>query len=180
MLGVTTIVVSGPQATGKTTLALAVGRMVGAPVFSRDPLMAVLFESRPRWPRMRPGWMPETGFKLQTALLARQLELGQSTVLECVATPAIRRHWREMTLEGGYRFVSVECICTDVAVHRARFEQRRHRPPQGVFTWEYVASTMRRYEPDEHADVVADAMRSVGDLAAEIVAVVRPNDDSPS
>ncbi len=44
---VVTIVVSGPQATGKTTLAMALGRALGAPVFSRDPLMAVLLDGRP-------------------------------------------------------------------------------------------------------------------------------------
>jgi predicted kinase len=173
---VVTIVVSGPQATGKTTLALAVGSMLGAPVFSRDPLMAVLSTGRARWPRQRRDWVPQTGFSLQTVLLARQLELGQSAVLECVATPVVRRQWREMTLRAGHRFVSVECICTDVATHRARFDQRQHGPLRRGFTWNYVVATMRRYEPDERADVVADAIRPVASLAAEIVAVVRQDD----
>jgi hypothetical protein len=120
--------------------------------------------------------VPQTGFSLQTVLLARQLELGQSAILECVATPAIRRQWREMTLKAGHRFVCVECICTDVATHRARFEQRRHGPLRRGFTWDYVAATMRQYEPDTHADIVADAIRPVASLVAEIVTVVRPDD----
>jgi predicted kinase len=39
---VVAIVLSGPQATGNTTLALALGTALGVPVFSRDPLMQAL------------------------------------------------------------------------------------------------------------------------------------------
>jgi hypothetical protein len=38
---VVAIVVSGPQATGKTTLAMAIGMALSIPVFSRDPLMCL-------------------------------------------------------------------------------------------------------------------------------------------
>ena len=77
MMGtVVAIVVSGPQATGKTTLAMALGTALSIPVFSRDPLMRALQASLP-WPVTRHGpWVPATGLGLQTALLARQLELG--------------------------------------------------------------------------------------------------------
>jgi hypothetical protein len=83
---VMTIVVSGPPATGKTTLGLALGRALAAPVFSRDPIMAVLY--RRRWPLLGRGSVPAMGLELQTVLLARQLELGQPAILECVA-PAV-------------------------------------------------------------------------------------------
>lgn len=39
------ISVSGPQGSGKTTLALALGNRLGAPTLSRDPLMAALKDS---------------------------------------------------------------------------------------------------------------------------------------
>jgi predicted kinase len=172
---VLTIVVSGPQATGKTTLAIALGRTLGAPVFSRDPLMAVLSGDRLRWRLLLGDWVPTTGLRLQTALLARQLELGQSAVLECVTPPAMHRRWREMTVHAGHRFVSVECVCSDPAEHRARFEQRQHGAQRRAFEWDYVAATMRQYRPDEHPDFVADAVRPVADLVADIVGLVRPS-----
>ena len=164
------IAVSGPQASGKTTLAMALGTALSIPVFSRDPLMQVLQDGLP-WPASRHGpWVAAVGLRLQTALLARQLELGQSAILECIAPLSVRLEWRRMCLESGCRFVSVECTCSDAGAHRARFEQRR---PVGrrAHGWGYVAATMKRYQPDAHADFEADAVRPVADLVADIAAL---------
>jgi predicted kinase len=169
---VVTIVVSGPPATGKTTLAGAVGRALGTPVFSRDPLMDVLFDGRLGWPRLLGDWVPATALRIQTVLLARQLELGQSAILECVTPPALRQLWREMTVQAGHQFVSVECICSDAATHRARFEQRQRRPRWRGFQWRRATATMRQYRPDEHADFVADALQPVTSLVRDIVRLV--------
>ena len=166
------IVVSGPQATGKTTLAMALGAALSIPVFSRDPLMRALRASLP-WPASRHGpWVPATGLSLQTALLARQLELGQSAVLECIAPLPVRLEWRRMCLVSGCPFVSVECTCSDAGTHRARFEQRRRGGRRG-HGWGYVTATMRRYQPDAAADFEADAIRPLADLVAGIAALAR-------
>lgn len=169
----TTIVVSGPQASGKTTLALALGAAQGVPVFSRDPLMAVL--SRSGLPRRRLGPLravPAVGLDLVTALLGRQLELGQSAFIECVAPGAARDRWRRMTLDAGGRYIAVECICSDRAEHRARFEQRQQTADRRGYGWRYVTATLSRYRPDDAPDVVADAVRPLSDLVAEVVAVI--------
>jgi predicted kinase len=171
MMGsVLTIVVSGPQATGKTTLAMALGTAMGVPVFSRDPLMLALQQAGRPWPRRRGRWVPAAGLRLQTALLARQIELGQPAILECIAPPAARREWRRMSAAAGGRFVSVECTCTDAGEHRARFEQR-HPAGRRARGWRYVTATIRHYQPDPEADFVADAMRPVADLVADVVAI---------
>jgi hypothetical protein len=171
MMGtVVAIVVSGPQATGKTTLAMALGTALSIPVFSRDPLMRVLQASLP-WPVTRHGpWVPGAGLGLQTALLAGQLELGQSAILECIAPLAVRQEWRRMCLEYGCRFVSVECTCSDADAHRARFEQRRSAGGRS-HGWRYVTATMKRYQPDARADFEADATRPVADLVAGIAGI---------
>jgi hypothetical protein len=77
-----------------------------------------------------------------------------------------------MCLESGCRFVSVECTCSDAGAHRARFEQRRSagRRSHG---WRYVTATMKRYQPDAHADFEADAIRPVADLVAALAALAR-------
>jgi predicted kinase len=166
---VVAIVLSGPQATGKTTLAMALGTALSIPVFSRDPLMRALRPGLP-WPLRHGRWVPATGLRLQTALLARQLELGQQAILECIAPLAVRAEWRRMSLAAGCRFLSVECTCTDALEHRARFEQRRPAGRRGR-DWGDVTATIRCYQPDTGADFVADAMRPVADLVAGIVAL---------
>jgi predicted kinase len=164
---VITIVVAGPQGTGKTTLALALGRQLALPVFSRDPLMAALLAGQPRvLRRSLRRRVAAAGLRLQGALLARQLELGQSVILECVAPD--RARWRQLTAAAGGRYLAVECVCSDAAVHRERVESR-----PGV-SWRQVAATIRRYQPDPQADVVADAVRPVDDLAAQIASMASP------
>lgn len=158
------IAVSGPQASGKTTLAMALGRSFGWPVFSRDPLMQVLARRLPR------RAVPEVGLELQTALLARQLELGQSCVLECVMPSSARARWLRMAVAARGHFVSVECVCSDPAVHRARFDERS----QGRgFGWDHVVATMLHYRPDPNADYVADALQPVEEHVAAIRSVIR-------
>jgi hypothetical protein len=169
----TTIVVSGPRASGKTTLALSLGAALGIPVFSRDPLMAVLLRSG--LPKRRLGPLravPAVGLDLVTTLLARQLELRQSAVIECVAPPGERDRWRRMTREAGGRYVSVECICSDRTEHRARFERRQATADRRGYGWRYVAATIGRYRPDGAPDFVADAVRPPADLLAELVALI--------
>jgi hypothetical protein len=91
---VVTIVVAGPQATGRTTLALAVGYAVAIPVFSRDPVLAALLADKPRWVRQcLRGRAAAAGLRVQTALLAERLALGQSAVPECVASQAGPLAW---------------------------------------------------------------------------------------
>jgi hypothetical protein len=141
--------------------------------------MAVLLDGRLGWPRQLGDWVPATGLRIQTVLLVRQLELGQSAILECITPTALRQQWREMTVRAGHRFVSVECVCSDAAEHRARFEQREHSAQRRRFGWEYVAATMRRYRPDKHVDFVADTVRPVADLVADIVRLGRSGAPPP-
>jgi predicted kinase len=172
---VVTIVIAGPQATGKTTLALALGRALGIPVFSRDPVIAALLAARPRWVRrwLR-GPAAAAGLRIQTALLSRQLAQGQSAIVECVAPLTVRAEWRRLTTAAGGRYFAVECVCPDPAVHQARLAGRvsPQRPAGRGMNWREVQTTMRLYRPDPEADFVADARQPVDDLACKIASML--------
>jgi len=177
---VVTIVIAGPQATGKTTLALALGRALGVPVFSRDPVITALIGGQPRWVRrwLR-GRAAAAGLRVQTTLLSRQLAQGQSAILECVAPLTVRAEWRRLTTAAGGRYVAVECVCPDPAVHQARLAGRASpaRESSGPaasqsMNWREVQTTMRLYRPDPEADFVADARQPVEDLVDQIASML--------
>jgi predicted kinase len=174
---VVTIVIAGPQATGKTTLALALGRELCIPVFSRDPVIAALLGGRPRWVRRwLGGRAAAAGLRVQTALLSRQLAQGQSAIIECVAPLTVRAEWRQLTTAAGGRYVGVECVCPDPVIHRARLAARANSKglPGGDLGWRQVQTTMRLYQADPAADFVADARRPVDELVAEIASMTSP------
>jgi hypothetical protein len=168
-----TIVVSGPPATAKTTRALALGRALAAPVFSRDPIMVVL-RGRGPWRRLPgPGTVPATGLELQTVLLARQLELGQPAIFECVAPRAARQRWRAITARAGHRFTLVEC-----RVHGPRRAScpLRTAPPEFAAPRIGMGQGGRGDAPlpaRRARRLVADAIRPVADLVTDIVDLVR-------
>jgi hypothetical protein len=169
---VVTIVVAGPQATGKTSLAVALGITLAAPVFSRDPLVDAQLAAYPRWVRrcLR-GRAARAGLRTQTRLLTRQLELSRSSIPECVAPAAARAEWRRLTLAAGGRYVAVECVCSATSVHRARVAARRDASGGRGASWRQVQTAMRRYEPDPDADFVADSVLPVTELAERIASM---------
>jgi hypothetical protein len=143
---------------------LALGRALAAPVFSRDPIMAVLY--RGRWPLLGRGSVPAMGLELQTVLLARQLELGQPAILECVA-PAVACDDRR----SGHRFISVVCVCTDPRrTVPASNSGPAAAPRIGLGQGGRDDAPLRQ---DEHADFVADAVRPVTELVSAIAELVR-------
>jgi predicted kinase len=172
---VVTIVVAGPQATGKTSLAVALGSTLAVPVFSRDPLIAVQLAAYPRLVRQcLRGRAARAGLRIQTSLLARQLELGRSSVLECVAPPAARAEWRRLALAAGGRYFAVECVCSATSVHRARVAARRDASGGRGASWRQVETATRRYEPDPDADFIADSVLPVAELAERIASMAGP------
>ena len=86
------IIFSGLPGTGKSTLAEAVGRHLGIPVFAKDWLEATLIRSGLK-PVSDDRTLGFAGYELLTILAQRQLMLGQSVILDSVAAAqTIRRH----------------------------------------------------------------------------------------
>jgi predicted kinase len=120
------IVFSGLPGTGKSTLAEAVGRQLRVPVFAVDWLLGSLTPFG--------GYHLDDlfgiGAELLTTLAFRQLELGQSAILDFPAEDlATRTRWRSLADAAGAVLRIVVCTCSDRELHRARLERRERGIP---------------------------------------------------
>jgi predicted kinase len=115
----------------------------------------------------------DLAYELQTALLREQLDMGHSVVLDCGADWLIREAWREVADDAGARFWLVDTVCSDLVLHRQRFEARGPvwRCDVGQ-TWEVVDDLRIRFQVHPQADFVADAVRSVAENVRSSMALI--------
>ncbi len=151
------IVFSGLPGTGKSKLAEVTASQLFMPVFAKDWLEATLlnvgFERTDR--------LGYAGYDLLTMLDRRQLSLGQSVILDSVASfERIREVWRNLAHEFGAEWRVVECVCSDEAVHRKRLHGRqRIIPGWHELTWADVDQVRDYYEPWVGDRLMVDAVR---------------------
>lgn len=140
------IVFSGLPGTGKSMLAETLAKRLGFPVFAKDWLEASLLRSglTSMGTENRLGI---TGYDLLTTLGERQLMLGQSVILDSVASTAtIRTTWRQLAKQFNADWRVIECICTDESLHRSRLQLRERRIPGWCeLTWSDVLGVKERY-----------------------------------
>jgi len=147
------IIFSGLPGTGKSSLAEAVGKNFGIPVFAKDWLEASLLQS---------GLMSTdknksfgyAGYELLTVLAKRQLMLGQSVILDSVAaTKTIRAEWGRLAKRYQAERRVIECVCSNESVHRGRLRVRKRRiPGWHELEWSEVERVKKYYVPwrEEH------------------------------
>jgi len=138
------IIFSGLPGTGKSMLAEALGKYLSIPVFAKDWLEASLLRSGLASTENQLGWV---GYDLLTVLAERQLMLGQSVILDSVAsTETIRNTWRKLANQYHADWRIIECICSEEALHRSRLEIRtRNIPGWHELTWSDIQKVKQYY-----------------------------------
>jgi predicted kinase len=171
------ILFSGLPGTGKSTLAVAVARVLGMTLLEKDRLEAAVVGAG--LAHVQPGMasLGPAGNDLFFALLERQLQLGASVVADCSAqSQRSRDTTAALCARYGARRVAVHCICSDRLLHRSRIEQREREIP-GWFelTWEDVERSRTHFEAWREPVLVLDAVvRPEVNLARALTYIRRP------
>jgi predicted kinase len=109
----------GLPATGKSTLAAALARELGAVYLRADTIEQA----------MRDGNVTPTGpegYMVAYAIAAENLRLGMTVVSDSVNPLEVTREaWRNTANGAGAWYLEIEVICSDQAEHRGRVESRR-------------------------------------------------------
>ncbi len=165
------VVMMGLPGTGKSAIAEAIARAMGAPVFSVDPIEATLIRAGITR-EQRSGY---AAYDLALMLARSQLELGQSAVVDAANYIEIARAWwRELASEFGVRRVLIECVCSDAELHRRRIETRQRDIPGFIYepSWEDIEELRTEYEPCHEDRLILDSVQPLAENARKALEYV--------
>ncbi len=166
------VLITGLQGSGKSTMAEAAGRALGAPVLGHDWAMSGLrpfSELQDALDTMGPRGHRGVGWSLLWALARSQLRLGSSVVLDGVARDPEVEETRQVAVEEGAGSLVVMTSCLEAGVHRARVEgRRRHIPNWYELDWDHVERARSSWVPPEGLDLVLDTGAPVEENAERL------------
>ncbi|MBQ0711135.1 AAA family ATPase [Ochrobactrum sp. AP1BH01-1] len=138
------IILGGLPASGKSTIAQALAVRIGACYLRVDTVEQAI---RSATPPSAVDDVGPAGYVTLYRLAADNLRLGHTVIVDSVnAIEITRQAFRDVARKTGSRWLQVEVVCSDAAMHRLRAETRRSTvegwtPPN----WEQIRK--RRFEP---------------------------------
>jgi predicted kinase len=143
------IIFGGLPATGKTTLARELARVLGAVYLRIDTIEQAIAPTDVTS-------VGEAGYRVGYAVAEDNLRLGRIVVADSVNPLRITRNaWRTAAKRSGMVYIEVLVICSDQAEHRRRVETRKTDVVGGrLVTWQDVLT--REFEPWDQEHVVID------------------------
>jgi predicted kinase len=164
------IVLSGLPATGKTALAAAVARELGAVLLSVDPVDAALAAAGIR----DTGVAGLASYAVVGALAEQNLGLGATVVADAVnAVGEAKTFWIELARRRGARLLAIETILSDGDLHRERLAGRVRDLGIPEPTWEAVVLRRDEWVAWPFAPLVVDSAEPRALNGARVLEAVR-------
>lgn len=137
------VILGGLPGSGKSTVAQALARRIGACYLRVDTIeQAITFSALANGNDVGPA-----GYVALYRLAADNLRLGQTVIADSVNPIEITRAaFRNVAIETGSKFIEVEVFCSDVTTHRHRAETRSPAI-EGRANPTWVQIQERQYEP---------------------------------
>jgi predicted kinase len=145
------IVFGGLPGVGKTTMARALARAIGAVHVRIDSIELAIRESG-----VTVVSLDDAGYRVGYAVAEDNLRLGRVVIADSVnPLPVTREAWRAVAERARVEVVEVELTCSNQEEHRRRVEERIGRPPaESGPTWAEVVA--RDYRAWNRPHVVID------------------------
>jgi predicted kinase len=170
MMGLVLVIMSGLPATGKTAVARAFTREVGAVHLRIDIIEQAVVRAGAGDHPLGP-----VGYTIAYALAADLLRQGLTVVADCVNPLAATRHaWRDVATAAAVDHLDVEVVCSEPAEHERRAATRTGDiPGLALPTWADISR--REYEPWDRDRLVIDtARRSVAECVEQLRSAIAP------
>ncbi|HEY6922051.1 MAG TPA: AAA family ATPase [Steroidobacteraceae bacterium] len=145
------IALSGLPGTGKSSIARALAKRIGAVWLRVDSVEQAIRDSG-----VVPGAMDDAGYRVLYALAYDNLLVGRDVIADSVNPWMLTRDaWRDVGSRAGAEVMEVEIVCSDLEEHRKRVATRTCDVP-GLVQPDWQAVIGRDYRPWDRDRLIID------------------------